>query len=608
MSPQTAQDDTGYEFFEVNPMLPKTPVVRRSTLFARNTETAESNATTLVMQQTQPSYAHISLTYLSIGALFKFWEQVQEYQIAYKVKLPVSTLIDVKVRNQILANNPRITEIRFHALSDLEVYNLIRKMVIPQTKLEFQIQLKRYAPFELPSSYKHTAADFKPFYNTLLAYRKSFLSVYELMADDNEDCIPDCKNKEGGLIKIFIDKIPYEYGTRLISTMTDTKFGDLHVFLKRFYAKVEEHKEQHNSYLRLCQSFGGTAWLAKKSAAKVSGMVHDSLHAIYDVAEEACDAARAREDESDGEEEPAEQPRADLEDTDFDEHLQAMQGTPHQDPLVCFTKLLKGSCAKVGCKFSHREDLVAKTREAYIRMMQERQKEQPSAQKHAVLQRPHAGKISNIALREERAIDLDQRSEELFLANMPAQFYVRSVHRDGLIQLDTGTLGVSRVLFDTGAITASYISESYVNAHRAQLEPYLQPTRGKVRLAADNHTVAVSEAALLEVTFCDTQGTAHTARILFYVLPGSNNDLVIGWPAIIAHFGKLFMDMLRLAMDEYARHQRHRGGAAHAVDDSSRGRRSRRRRHRAALLFPRRAALPGDDPSRGAAGVLLPDR
>jgi hypothetical protein len=379
------------------------------------------------------------------------------------------------------------------------------------------------------------------------------------MADDNEDCIPDCKNKEGGLIKIFIDKIPYEYGTRLMSTMMDTKFGDLHAFLKSFYARVEEHKEQHNAYLRLCQSFGGTAWIAKKSAAKVSGMVHDDLHAIYDVAEEACDTAQRRADESYAEEEPAEKPRADHEGADFDEHLQAMQGTPHQDPLVCFTKLLKGSCTKVGCKFSHREDLVAKTREVYIRMMQERQRDQPTAHKPSVLPRPHAGKLSNIAPIDDHSADLDLRREELFLANMPAQFYVRSVHRDGHIKLDTGSLGVTRVLFDTGAITASYISEGYVAQHRAQLEPYLQATRGTVRLAADNHTVTVSEVAVLEVTFCDAQGAAHSARIRFYVLPGSNNDLVIGWPAIIAHFGKLFMDMLQIAMDEYA------GDPSHAI-------------------------------------------
>lgn len=49
----------------------------------------------------------------------------------------------------------------------------------------------------------------------------------------------------------------------------------------------------------------------------------------------------------------------------------------------------------------------------------------------------------------------------------------------------------------------------------------------------------------------DTRGKPHTAEVEFFVLPQSNNIMVVGLPAIVVHFSSLFMDMLRSAMNEY---------------------------------------------------------
>lgn len=550
------------DFYEENPMLPKTPATRRTTMLARNIAAAEAESVRLVMQQTQPDFSHIHLTYLSVKSVSAFSSAYSAYELVHGIKLGVQTRVSETVMTQILARTKGLTEVQYHTMSNEVLLELLRRLVMPKSKLEFREQLIRNIDFEVPSSFKHSAADFKPFYNALLLYQKVFLRFYEVMAPNNMENIPDCKNKEGGLIKIFIDKIPYEFGTRTYQTLADTRFNDIYAFLKAFYEKVELNRQRHQGFLDLKQTFAPA--FNKKSASALSNMVHEK--STPDLEEwptqcsaEAEDSSLPDLDRSDDEEEfagdfaamaaPTPAPRLEV--------VAAMRAPPqasraHQDnsqrePLACFAKLLQGKCTKAGCNFSHDEAVISKTRESYIRMMQERQRE---SGKPNVLRRPHTGNLSHIAPAEVPGVE--QHVEDLFLANMPAHFFVRSVHRDGKVLLDDGSLPVTNVLFDTGAITASYISEDYVKTHRAQLEPYLQPTRGRVRLAAENHEVQVRELALLTVVFRDTKDRDHTAKVRFYVLPGASNDMVIGCPAIIGCFGRLFMQMLQVAMDEYA--------------------------------------------------------
>ncbi len=142
--------------------------------------------------------------------------------------------------------------------------------------------------------------------------------------------------------------------------------------------------------------------------------------------------------------------------------------------------------------------------------------------------------------------------EDLFLSNLSDMDFVRAVHRTGHFRLDDGELVVSDSLFDTGALSASYVSKTYVDEHRSQLNPYLFAVRGAVRLAAKKVVVPINEVLCSTVVFRDAQGRDHSGMVRFYVLPESNNTLVVGLPAIIAHFGVLFMEMLQTAMDEYS--------------------------------------------------------
>ena len=142
--------------------------------------------------------------------------------------------------------------------------------------------------------------------------------------------------------------------------------------------------------------------------------------------------------------------------------------------------------------------------------------------------------------------------EDVFLSHLSAMDYVRVVHRTGHILLGDGELIVSDSLFDSGALSASYVSQAFVDENRARLESCIHPVRGAVRLAAKKAVVSINEVLHVTVVFRDNQNRDHSGLVRFYVLPESNNTLVVGLPAIIAHFGVVFMEMLQTAIDEYS--------------------------------------------------------
>lgn len=138
------------------------------------------------------------------------------------------------------------------------------------------------------------------------------------------------------------------------------------------------------------------------------------------------------------------------------------------------------------------------------------------------------------------------------MANITSHCNQRAVLREGIISTDIGPLVIHKVLFDTGALSASYISLAFFKSHRACLKPYARPERSGVRLAAKDILVPITMSLLLPVSFQDSLGKVHTASSRFYVLPDSNNPMVIGLPAILNNFGALFLDMIKSAISECA--------------------------------------------------------
>lgn len=214
--------------------------------------------------------------------------------------------------------------------------------------------------FEISASYRPTPEWFQPFYEALLTFIKRFIEVYEILmvGIEDDEILPRVDNKEGGLVHIFVGKIPFEYGVRVVRLMGATKWQDLRAFTNGFRAQVEISKTNSEAARRLRRTFGGTRYEAEDREQKFKRL--QGLCALQSTLEEPDedldDAVNAAADDL-GE--------------DLDDMLAALDHKQPQkkpafdkerEPLVCITKLLRGVCNKPNCSYVHREDLVAQKR------------------------------------------------------------------------------------------------------------------------------------------------------------------------------------------------------------------------------------------------------
>jgi hypothetical protein len=268
--------------------LPKTPAPaersRRTSLFERQADANERYAVTPVVQAIQPKYDHIRLSAVTVSQTFKFFHEVNHYEMQVGVKLPVTTMVEDKVRELIIARNPELTETKFYQLKVKDLFRYVQDLIKPTTIVDFREKLERNIEFVMPKGYSPLPTDFHVFYNALLIYRARFRKVYELLAYDNEDNCPECTNKEGGLIRSFLNPIPFEYGTRVMVQMgSKRKFSEIHEFLTAFYKYVEIHREQNRAAVQLRQAFGGTEYKTTNAAQAVPRQLFQSRSATHRV-------------------------------------------------------------------------------------------------------------------------------------------------------------------------------------------------------------------------------------------------------------------------------------------------------------------------------------
>ena len=362
---------------------------RRKTMQERTVFEYAKIAQPVTFQAAQPDFEHIKLMVLKVDAIFNFFEEIAEYQTSYGIKIHVPLRVHKNIRRKIMSKYG-ITSTQLMQLSDDELYNKIRKFVLPDSKVEFSTSLGASVEFNIRSSYKPSPEYFRPFYDALLEFRIVFIKTFELLAADNTDNVPECRNKEGGLIGIFVNKIPFLYGTRVLQELNKKKIEEsVYTFLAEFYGVVEAHLECHVKARHLSRFFGGTAYEATKKADK-------SLSNIK--------AAPAFDDVYDDDPPPEDEPELDLEpdhedtppfvedsdadgDNAFDDDLAAMQSPAASRAFPggtgpCFTKVNTGRCDKPNCAFSHSADAIQKARDERIAAL--RKLQQPAAPKVGV--------------------------------------------------------------------------------------------------------------------------------------------------------------------------------------------------------------------------------
>lgn len=351
-----------YENEEENPLRAK-KANRRDTIFENKAQQAETGANRMNYQAIQPSYSHIYLDKLSIRSIKVFYESSVSYQFSCKIKINLVAQIKQTIILKIISHFPALDGGRIFNLPDKELFRTLCFFVRPQTKATFLKKMEHCVQFQVAANYKPTAEHFGTFYDALLQYRQDYTKVYEILSVCDKSCVPEVKNKEGGLIRLFLNKIPYEYGTNLFIDLPQKKYDKIYDFLRDFYARVKEDHAYYLHAFRLGQRFGGTAYVAKK--------VEHRLQALQDAdppgqaANPTSPAAIAEASDKDNSED---------EDQEFVDQLAALS-QPHPkdkpkdkafspDQLPCLKMTLEGVCLKPAgtCKYSHNAALIAKER------------------------------------------------------------------------------------------------------------------------------------------------------------------------------------------------------------------------------------------------------
>jgi hypothetical protein len=214
--------------------------------------------------------------------------------------------------------------------------------------------------------------------------------------------------------------------------------------------------------------------------------------------------------------------------------------------------LFDGVCPKLQagqkCSYSHETPVLVRSYLYYSKKL-EKSKYKPGN----VVRKPPA-KVSAISLDFDemcRVCNDSIMSEYIkteFLNALPEAALFSASHREGMIELPNVTIPVDKVLFDTGAVHANYISSSFVAAHK-ELSSYVRPCKAVVKLADNKTTARINNMISLPVLFIDDKEGSHRATIDFCIFDTSGNDMIIGLPSIIKDFHVLFKSMIDDAVD-----------------------------------------------------------
>jgi len=203
---------------------------------ALNPSTRNANP---VLQSIAP-FDHIKLERLSVPAIIRFMDQALLHHARYRQVLPLPALLDGPIKESLTAMYG-VSEYEYFQLSNEELLDYLQELVRPRERAAFLTLLKKYVKFKIDPQYLISVTDYKVFYDACLVYRKDFTRVLDFMSKDNKSAVPPCTNVEGGLVHLFLQKIPFQHGTILFNTLQDQKFSDFEDFLQKLFKLLAEN-------------------------------------------------------------------------------------------------------------------------------------------------------------------------------------------------------------------------------------------------------------------------------------------------------------------------------------------------------------------------------
>jgi len=471
---------------------------RKSLMFSKETY---STANEPHYTRMQPSFDHIKLEKLNAPSVIRFLQQLNEYQQKHRISLKAGTLIDRRIINDLMADN-YVHDWDFgdfYELDTVTIVQLLQKAMKPDSKEAFRKQLENYLDFRLPLNYTPHVTNFKPFHRALLTYRTQFKQLYDYMSYDNKRNVPDCHNKPGGLIKIFVSKItPSRYAEKVVQSWKKQSFKHVDEFLDLFYKQVQRShdvymKAKDASYLfdepapYTASKTNVSMGASNTTSRKPSSGYNDSSkgEGKHTLAGRVNALSAQREDDSDsdsvdtqlmrralresmeearddrGDSENVSYSKLSAEELDFERQqssVSAMNNSAFQKPKQqdrdapngCFHLLFKGECLREAgkCTYSHDAPVMTATHSHYQKLL-DNYKYKPRSQDSSkatygsvkVLQHANLGAVMDPAM--------DRLLYDTFLAAFPGGSLVKHVLKKGLIDTLVEAITVPKVLFDT---------------------------------------------------------------------------------------------------------------------------------------------------------------
>lgn len=351
---------------------------RRQTLHVRNLESAAKKAQAPLLYGTIGSHDHIKYTKSNIRNFIKFWRAVRTYMLRWGVLPPIAALIEDTIVERFIASDyAKFGDGKFGDLPLVDIYTIMQAEFRPVNRKNFIDKLKDNVDFEFTSHYRPSSEYFIPFYDALLVYIASFTEVFDILrfkvtAEEEPYLMPRCDNKQGGLIKLFLSKIPYEFGDNILFNLLDQHWKSLPAFFTEFRKSLDVCKAHSESARRLRSLFSGTQYESKKHEQKLQHMqtMRESSPSPEPALEERCDDCDPDELQ-DAEEVDTMLAAAMYPLRSKDAPQRPRSGTKAapqgaREQLPCFAKLENGVCNDKQCTYSHNEELLARKRQEKI--------------------------------------------------------------------------------------------------------------------------------------------------------------------------------------------------------------------------------------------------
>ena len=110
---------------------------------------------------------------------------------------------------------------------------------------------------------------------------------------------------------------------------------------------------------------------------------------------------------------------------------------------------------------------------------------------------------------------------------LPNMTDIPLMHKIGYVIVKEDTYHINRCLFDSGALSDNYISQTFVDANADIFKDYILESKSTVKLGDSKTTVNITHIVTLEVSFQDTNNATHQDIINFSIMPMSHLDMII---------------------------------------------------------------------------------